>query len=130
MIGRAGKATGNNRNWYNLSYLEPDSVRGAEISVDLSKVQDLEICESEDMMVLTDMSFEQAKQKELLSWKNNNVYVEKTNIGQNDGFVPLRIHLKELYTKQDLLPEDLKKQIKKIYQKTHPPVVQTLSDLS
>lgn len=33
VIGRAGKATGNNRNWYNLSYLEPDSVRGAEISV-------------------------------------------------------------------------------------------------
>lgn len=82
LIGRAGKATGNNRNWYNLSYLEPDSVRGAEISVDLGKVQDLEICESEDVMVLTDMSFEQAKQKELLSWKNNNVYVEKTNIGQ------------------------------------------------
>lgn len=47
MIGRAGKATGYNRNWYNLSYLESDSVRGAEISVDLSKVQDLEICESE-----------------------------------------------------------------------------------
>lgn len=82
VIGRAGKATGNNWNWYNLSYLEPNSVRDAEISVDLSKVQNLEICESEDVMVLTDVSFEQAKQKELLSWKNNNVYVEKTNTGQ------------------------------------------------
>lgn len=82
VIGRAGKATGNNWNWYNLSYLEPNSVRDAEISVDLSKVQNLETCESEDVMVLTDVSFEQAKQKELLSWKNNNVYVEKTNTGQ------------------------------------------------
>lgn len=82
VMGRAGKATGNNRIWYNLSYLEPDSVRGAEISVDLSKVQDLKICESEDVMVLNNVSFEQAKQKELLSWKNNNVYVEKTNIGK------------------------------------------------
>lgn len=134
VIGRAGKATENNRNWYNLSYLEPDSVRGAEISVDLSKVQDLEVCESEDVMVLTDVSLNKPNKKNFFHGKTTTYILRKPtldkSVHQHDGFVPLRIHLKELYTKQDLLPEDLKKQIKKIYQKTHPPVVQTLSDLS
>ena len=30
VIGRAGKATGKHRNWYNMSYLEPESHKGAE----------------------------------------------------------------------------------------------------
>jgi hypothetical protein len=82
VIGRAGKATGKHRNWYNMSCLEPESHKGAEISVDLSKVQELEICENDNVFVLNDVSFDQAKQKELLSWKNNNVYVEKKDVGQ------------------------------------------------
>lgn len=85
-------------------------------------------------MVLTDKSFEQAKQKKLLSLKNNNVYVEKTNIGQKcistRWICTLKNTPEGTIHKKDLLPEDLKKQIKKICQKTHPPVVQTLSDLS
>ena len=82
VIGRAGKAKGNNRNWYNLSYLEPESHKGAEISIDMSKVQELEVCENDNVMVLTDVSFEQAKQKELSSWRNNHVYVERKDVGQ------------------------------------------------
>jgi hypothetical protein len=58
---------------------------------DLSKVENLETIHSEqeqelepneDVMVTNDVSFKEAKIKELLSWKNNNVYVEKEDVGQ------------------------------------------------
>lgn len=42
VIGRAGKATGKNKAWYNVKYSEPESLKNAEISVDLSKIEGLE----------------------------------------------------------------------------------------
>lgn len=84
VTSKAGKATGKNKNWYNMKYLEPEDMKGAEISVDLSKVENLETIHSEqeqelepneDVMVTNDVSFKEAKIKELLSWKNNNVYM-------------------------------------------------------
>ena len=96
VLGRAGKATGTNRNWFNLKFVEPESQKDAEISVDLSKVQELETLETDvqdseedsditledNVMVLTDVKFKEAKEKELDSWKTNNVYIERKDIGQ------------------------------------------------
>lgn len=92
VTGRAGKATGNNKNWFNLQYLEPDTLKGAEISVYLSKVEELENVtpevepnpgpDDDSVMIFEDVSFKDAKLKELISWKNNNVYDEHKDTGQ------------------------------------------------
>lgn len=92
VIGRAGKATANNKNWFNLYYLEPDNVKGTEISVDLSKLEELEKVaqdvepnpqsDDDSVMLFEDVQFKDAKLKELTSWKNNNVYDECKNTGQ------------------------------------------------
>ena len=37
VLGRAGKATGQNNNWYNLRYSVPNVMKGAQASVDLSE---------------------------------------------------------------------------------------------
>ena len=77
VIGHAGRATGNNKNWFNLHYLEPDNVKGAEISVDLSKLEELEKVapnvepnpqpDDDCVMLFEDVSFKNAKLKELTS---------------------------------------------------------------
>lgn len=130
VIRGAGKATGNNKTWYSLSFLEPDSFKGAEISVDLSKLHDLEILESKDVVVLTDVSFEQAKHKELLSWKNNNVhvYVEKTNNGEKFISTRLICTLSHERTKHKarLVAREFEEANKEHIPKTRQPVVQTL----
>lgn len=92
VTGRAGKETGNNKNWFNLQYLEPDTLKGAEISVYLSKVEELENVtpevepnpapDDDSVMIFEDVSFKDAKLKELISWKNNNVYDEHKDTGQ------------------------------------------------
>ncbi|KAL5020643.1 hypothetical protein ScPMuIL_002273, partial [Solemya velum] len=65
ILGRAGKSTGANKNWYNVKYAEPDEMAGAKISVDLSKVTDLQCVEQEqkdeDVLILQDVSFTEAK---------------------------------------------------------------------
>lgn len=76
VTGRAGKATGNNKNWFNLQYLEPDTLKGAEISVYLSKVEELENVtpevepnpgpDDDSVMIFEDVSFKDAKLKELM----------------------------------------------------------------
>jgi len=81
VVSRAGKATGLNRDWYNLEYVLPENLKGEKLSVDLSKVKDMEIQEvnisseiQESVFMIQEQQFEQAKQKELLNWKNNKVY--------------------------------------------------------
>ena len=88
--GKAGKATGKNKNWFNLKYTEPETLKDAEISVDLAKVDGLECVESENnssdlennVMMLEDISFTKAKANELDSWKKNGVYMEQKDTGQ------------------------------------------------
>ncbi|CAC5425237.1 unnamed protein product [Mytilus coruscus] len=91
VTGRAGKATGSNKNWFNLQYLEPNTLKGAEISVDMSKLEEVENVATEvelpssdddSVMIFEDVSFREAKLKELISWKNNSVYEECTDTGQ------------------------------------------------
>lgn len=97
ILSRAGKARGSNKTWYNVRYLLPNHMEGAEISVDLSKVEGL-ICsqtsgqaesdertgfsDNEDVLVLESVSFAAAKNAELESWKTNQVYAEVPDSGQ------------------------------------------------
>jgi transposase InsO family protein len=87
VISRAGKATGKHKHWYNLEYL--NSEKDAEPR-DLSAVDDLEIIEisdhdealSDEVMVCHNVTFDDAKQTELNSWKSHGVYKEVPNQGQ------------------------------------------------
>ena len=90
VVGRAGKATGKYGNWYNLDFLQPDGVNKRQ-SVDLSQVDDLRVSgtssnisdvQEENVMVLEDISMDNAKTAELDSWKQNEVYKEVEDKGQ------------------------------------------------
>ncbi len=83
ITGRAGKARGKNKSWYNAQYVSPERFEGVEQSIDLDTVTDLAVennhehaQETEDVMVLEDISWEGAKLIELESWKRNQVYQE------------------------------------------------------
>lgn len=43
VLGRAGKAMGKYKNWYNLLYIEPTHVAGTTESADMSRVENLEV---------------------------------------------------------------------------------------
>jgi hypothetical protein len=86
VIGRAGKATGGNKYWYNLEYVQPSGLAGTQGSVDLSKVDQLQKIDieqdDESVFVLEDVSFDEAKSAELESWKRNCVFEEVLDTGQ------------------------------------------------
>lgn len=91
ILGRAGKATGRNKNWYNLEFVQPELKAGEKGSVDLSRVDDLETTidsedvareQDESVMKLEGVSFDDAKCGELNSWKKNQVYIEIPDMGQ------------------------------------------------
>ncbi|KAL5006315.1 hypothetical protein ScPMuIL_015121 [Solemya velum] len=91
ILGRAGKATGRNKNWYNLEFVQPELKAGEKGSVDLSRVDDLETTidsedvareQDESVMKLEGVSFDDAKCGELNSWKKNRVYIEIPDMGQ------------------------------------------------
>lgn len=85
VLGRAGKATGKHKNWYNLQHLEPDSSYEQKESVDMSSVDSLNI-EPEnmdaDVLITKDISFDAAKQEEIKNWHNNDVFEEVEDAGQ------------------------------------------------
>lgn len=85
VLGRAGKAKGQYKNWYNVQYLEPNGSEGQKEALDMSHVDELLTeCENTDVDVLItkDISFDAAKQQEIENWQNNNVYEEVTDKGQ------------------------------------------------
>ena len=87
ILGRAGKASTNKKNWFNIEYRKPDSLRGEQMSIDLKSVQDLNIVDPVDdgkteEIFLSGVDFKEAQQAELNSWKNHNVYEEVEDIGQ------------------------------------------------
>ena len=76
VMGRAGKATGKNKNWFNLQYSEPVDIAGTMGSADLTQVEDLqvepldngEVCSEvhENYVLVTeDVSFNLAKLDEI-----------------------------------------------------------------
>ena len=84
-----GRATSKNNKWYNFEYLEPTDKAGQKISIDLStvdNVRDLDITQNgdnnEDVFIVKDVSFADAKQAELHSWKENMVYEIVPDVGQ------------------------------------------------
>ncbi|XP_048012163.1 uncharacterized protein LOC125245541 isoform X2 [Megalobrama amblycephala] len=92
VLGRAGKATGKYKNWYNLLLIGLTNVAGSKDSVDVSSLESLQIEPavtdvnttniSEDVLVTKDLSFDLAKQEEIKSWKDNNVFEEVQDEGQ------------------------------------------------
>ena len=92
VLSKAGKATGRNKNWYNIQCLKPEDDEGEKMSVDLTKVSGLELSTTEPtpttnsdetLMIMDEISFENAKKEELESWKNNHVYTEIEDNGQS-----------------------------------------------
>ncbi len=112
VLGRAGKATGKYKNWYNLLLIEPTNVAGSRESADMSNVENIQIESTvtnadstdvcEDVYVTKDVTFDFAKQEEIKSWRDNHVFEEVKNEGQKcistrwvctyketlEGFVP------------------------------------------
>lgn len=84
VLGRAGKASGRHKNWFNIQHVEPDGSDGQKEAVDMSSVDNLNI-ESEmenDILITKDVSFDAAKQEEIMSWYKNNVFEEVNDVGQ------------------------------------------------
>lgn len=92
VLGRAGKATGKYKNWYNLLLIEPTSVAGTTESADMSKVENLQIQNTvananftnvcEDVFLTKDVTFDLAKQDEIKTWIDNHVFEEVKDEGQ------------------------------------------------
>lgn len=94
VIGRAGKAKGKYRNWYNLRYIEPSNIAGTMGSADLGKVDNLEVTpqcsvelcsnyvEQNDVLVTEGISFDKAKQDEIGNWRKNGVFEVVQDVGQ------------------------------------------------
>ena len=87
VLGRAGKATGGYKHWYNLQYVENDGSHGQKEAVDLSRVNNLSIepdseVRDADVLITKDVSFDDAKQVEIENWNRNNVFEEVKDTGQ------------------------------------------------
>ena len=92
VISRARKGTGRYAKWFNIQYKTPDSQAGKTGSIDLAAVENLQIIEenipnqskgnvmtvadkvTDEIFELQHDQFDTAKQAELQSWKDHNVY--------------------------------------------------------
>ncbi|XP_024125019.2 uncharacterized protein LOC112144625 [Oryzias melastigma] len=85
VLGRAGKAKGQYKNWYNVQHLEPDGSEGHTQALDMSQFDNLhtehENTDS-DVLITKDVSFDAAKKQEFENWRNNGVYEEVPDDGQ------------------------------------------------
>ena len=86
VLGRAGKATGRYKNWFNIG-IRKESGEYEEKAVNIRDFQNLEVIqeegqENEEIFVIAGDEFKEAKEKELGSWKENQVYVEVEDEGQ------------------------------------------------
>ena len=104
VLSKAGKATGRNKNWYNIQCLKPEEYKGERMSVDLIKVSGLELSTTEPtlttnsdetLIIMDEVSFENGKTEELESWKENHVYTEIEDNGQRC------LHQMGLYTQRN-----------------------------
>ncbi|KAF7212966.1 putative LOC107374202-like protein [Nothobranchius furzeri] len=91
VLGHAGKATGKYRNWYSMVLVEPNSLAGNTSSVDIKQLEDFQVevdmevdvtGTSEEVFVMGDLAFDDAKQDGIKSWKDNDVFVEVRDEGQ------------------------------------------------
>lgn len=80
VLSRGGKSTGANKFWLNIQDLKDDKQIGLDWK---QNVEEWEILE-ENVLFLKkeDLGFEEAKKKELNSWKDMNVYTEVKDVNQ------------------------------------------------
>ena len=87
VINRAGKATGKHRNWFNVRYHNTGN-DVVEQSVDLEQLKDLKVldideqADTDDVMVVNEVSFDAAKEAELKSWEKHKVFEAVQDVGQ------------------------------------------------
>ena len=85
LINRAGKATGKYKNTFNFQYSHPSN-NLPNGNVDFDKVKDIQIVETKDkteeVCIIDENCFQNAKQQELDNWKLNNVYTEVAKSNQ------------------------------------------------
>ena len=78
-MSRAGKATGKYKNTFNVQYHHPSN-KLPNSYVDFDEVKNIQIIEekneTEEVCVIDESSFQNAKQQELENWKSNNIYIE------------------------------------------------------
>ena len=120
ILSRAGKATGIYKHYYNLEYLYPENLKGTQTNINLQDVGNLQIINHPDIspspvtpnvnFVMTeevyfteDISYETAKQNELKSWKNNDVYSAIKNDNQKTVSLGWMCSLKE--TPKGIIPK-------------------------
>ena len=100
VLSRAGKATGQYPNWYNIQYKSPESHAGQIDNVDISNIDNLRISNNstkeqttqiqnnginstiDEVFELQHESFDEAKSIELQSWKSHGVYQEVPHTNQ------------------------------------------------
>ena len=94
ILSRAGKASTNTKNWYNVEYKKPEELKGNQMSIDLSTVDELETVNSDtdedsenekelEEAFFNEVDFCDARKAELENWKRHNVYQEVEDIGQS-----------------------------------------------
>ena len=83
ILDTAGTATGKYKNHINVEYKEPSKYVNNQASVNFDKVDNLKLFDStEEIFLVEDECFQTAKQAELSSWKQDNVYTEVPYTGQ------------------------------------------------
>ena len=104
VLSKAGKATGRNKNWYNIQCLEPEEYEGERMSVDLTKMSGLVLSTTEPtpttnseetLMIMNEVSFENLKKEELESWKKSCVHWNRGH------WTKLCFHQMGLYTQRN-----------------------------
>ena len=81
IISRAGKAKGQYKDWYNVKKND-DSVAAYDLRKDFESLEI--VSDNEEMLVLhSSNNVMKAKELEMENWRNNNVFEEVENCGQN-----------------------------------------------
>ena len=92
VLGRAGKATGKNKHWYNVENVQDSDDTEKTMSINLEELDSLEVVEElcpqsshaqeEDIFVVEQNTYEDAKKAELKSWFDHGVYTKVEDKGQ------------------------------------------------
>ena len=105
----------NIKNAYNIEHISPNEMNGTQSWINLDNISNLSVItnnqmiqsnnpasdnstessnttqiKTEEVYVTEEVSFDQAKQDELISWKNNNVYKEVQKSNSNRKCISLR----------------------------------------
>ena len=96
VTSRGGKARGKNKDWWNVTYDQPECIRGKTDCVDVTKLQDFDVMTSESVIPIGPVTeenaaevfmavsdeFHEQKKEEFKSWASNNVFEKVEDAGQ------------------------------------------------